>query len=222
MRRLMVVLAVLTLAVALGSMTASAQTGISLSTSSTSGITFMPAGSGDLSMLVAVGGSAAGLGALLGTTGFYSLTAAIPVALTLGPSSPLVFAAYTASSTLNFDITSGMGGTGTDLLKGTLALVSFAQVFSTGMTNTSGLVDITITGGTLQSFFLGNTGISQLTINLAGLGFLPSLSGPKGTTLKGGVLNALVVPEPKSMLLWGSGLVLFGIMLRRRLLAQSS
>lgn len=221
MRRLMVVLAVLTLAVALGSMTASAQTGISLSTSSTSGITFAPAGSGDLSMLVAVDGSAAGLGALLGTTGFYSLTAA-PVALMLGPSLSPVFAAYTASSTLNFDITSGMGGSGTDLLKGTLSLLSFAQAFSTGVTNTSGLVDITITGGTLQSFFSGNNGVSQLTIELAGLGFLPNLSGPMATTLEGGTLDALATPEPRSMLLYGSGLVLFGIMLRRRLLAQSS
>lgn len=221
MRKLMVVLAVLTLAVVLGSVTASAQTGISFSTSSTSGITFTPAGSGNLSMLVAVDGSAAGTGALLGTTGFYSLTAAIPVALLLGPSFSPFFAAYTASSTLNFDITSGMGGSGTDLLKGTLSLLSFAQAFSTGMTNPSGLVDITITGGTLQSFYSGSNGVSQLTIELAGLGFLPNLSGPMATNLEGGTLDALPTPEPSSMLLYGTGFLLFGTILRRRLLSRS-
>jgi hypothetical protein len=216
MRRLLLIFSVLTLAVTLGSMTASAQTGIDLSTSSTSGVTFTPTGGGDLSMAAAVFGSAAGLGSLLGTTGFYTVSGA-PVLLDLGANASPIFADYTASGTLNFEITSMPGGMGTVLLKGTLSLVDLAQVSSTGMANTSAVLNLVITGGTLQTFYAGNTGIGQLTIKLAGLGFLPSLGGAAATKLGSATLDALPTPEPWSMLLFGTGLVLFGIILRRRL-----
>jgi len=216
MRRTWVVLSVLALAVTFGSMTTNAQTGIALSTSSTSGITFMPTGSGDLSMAAGLFGSAAGLGGLLGTTGFYTLSGA-PIALTLGPSFSPDFADCTASGTLNFEITSKPGGLGTVLLTGTFTLVDLAQTFSTGMTNTSGIADLTLTGGSLEGAYPGKTGIAQLTINLAGLGFLPSLGGARSTKLGGATIDALPTPEPWSMLLYGSGLVLIGFVLRRRL-----
>jgi hypothetical protein len=216
MRKLGVVFAVLVLAVTFGALTTSAQTEIALSPSSTSGITFTATGGGNLSLAAGVFGSAAGLGSLLGTTGFYTLSGA-PIVLSLGPSFSPVFADYTASGTLNFMITSAPGGMGTDLLKGTLSLVDLIQGGSSGMTNTSAVADLTITGGTLQSFYQGNTGIGQLTINLAGLGFLPGLVGGKNTKLGSGTLDALPTPEPWSMLLYGSGLILVGIILRRRL-----
>jgi hypothetical protein len=215
-RKLSVVLSVLVLAVTFGSMTASAQTGIALSTSSTSGIAFTPECHGNLSMKTDVSGSAAGLGGLLGSTGFYSLSGA-PIALALGPSFSPIFADYTASGTLNFEITSMPGGLGTPLLMGTLTLVDLVQITTTGMTNTSGIADLTLTGGSLESAYPGKTGISQLTINLAGLGFLPSLKGAKSTKLGGATLDALPTPEPWSMLLYGSGLVVIGFVLRRRL-----
>jgi hypothetical protein len=176
----------------------------------------MSTGGGNLSLAAGVFGSAAGLGGLLGSTGFYSLSGA-PIALTLGPSFSPVFAEYTASGTLNFEITSKPGGLGTDLLSGTLTLVDLIQAATTGMTNTSGVADMTITGGSLKGDYPGLTGISQLNINLAGLGFLPSLSGAHSTKLNGATLNALPTPEPWSMLLYGSGLVLIGFVLRRRL-----
>jgi hypothetical protein len=216
MRRPWVVLSVLALALLFGSMPASAQTGIALSTSSTSGITFTSTGGGNLSLAAGVFGSAAGLGGLLGTTGFYTVSGG-PVALTLGPSVPNIFADYTASGLLNFEITSKSGGMGTDLLQGTLKLVDLVQVFTTGMSNTSGAADMTITGGTLAGDYSGATGISKLTINLAGLGFLPDLSGAMSTKLGGATLDALPTPEPWSMLLYGSGLILIGFVLRRRL-----
>jgi len=216
MRRPWVVLSVLALGVMFGSMPANAQTGIALSTSSTSGITFMSTGGGNLSLAAAVFGSAAGLGGLLGQTGFYTLSGA-PIKLTLGPSFSPVFAEYTASGTLNFDITSMPGGLGTDLLSGTLKLVDLIQGATTGMTNTSGVADMTITGGSLEGDYPGLTGISQLNINLKGLGFLPTLSGAASTKLNGATLDALPTPEPWSMLLYGSGLVLIGFVLRRRL-----
>jgi hypothetical protein len=216
MRRPWVVLSVLTLGVLFGSMTANAQTGIALSTSSTSGITFMSTGGGNLSMAAGVFGTAAGLGGLLGTNGFYTLSGA-PIVLTLGPSFSPIFADYTASGTLNFEITSKAGGMGTDLLMGTLSLVDLAQTFTTGMTNTSGVADMTITGGSLKGDYPGSTGIAKLTIDLAGLGFLPALSGAKSTKLGSATFDTLPTPEPWSMLLYGSGLVLIGFVLRRRL-----
>jgi hypothetical protein len=216
MRKTWLVLSVLALTATFGSMTARAQTAISLNTSTTKGITFTSTTMGNLMMGAALFGTAAGQGGLLGTTGFYSLNTPSPVTLTLGPSFSPFFADYTASGTLNFDITS-MNGGGTDLLKGTLSLVDLVQITSSGFTDTSVLTNIILTGGTLESSFPGGGAIGQLTINLAGLGFLPSLSGAISTNLRHGSIEALATPEPWSMLLYGSGLVLIGFVLRRRL-----
>jgi len=215
MRRPWVVLSVMTLGVLFCSMTANAQTGIALSGSSTSGITFTPTGGGNLSMAAGVFGSAAGLGNLLGTTGFYTLSGS--TLLTLGPSFSPIFADYTASGTLSFDITSGSGGTGTNLLQGTLTLVDLIQGGSTGNTNSSGVADMTITGGTLKGNYPGLTGIAKLTIDLTNLGFLPALPGAKSTKLGSATFDTVATPEPWSMLLYGSGLILIGFVLRRRL-----
>jgi hypothetical protein len=215
-RKLSVVLFILVLAVTFGSMNASAQTGIALSTSSTSGITFTPECGKNLSLKTDVSGSAAGLGGLLGTFGFYALSGT-PVVLTLGSSLSPLFADYSASGTLNFEITSKPGGMGTDLLMGTLTMVDLVQIASSGVTNTSVGADMTITGGSLIGDYPGKTGVSQLTINLAGLGFLPNLSASMATKLGGATLDALPTPEPWSMLLYGSGLLVIGFVLRRRI-----
>jgi hypothetical protein len=216
MRRSWVVLSVLALALLFGSMPASAQTGISLSPSSTSAITFTSTGGGDLSLAAGVFGTAAGQGALLGNNGFYTLSGG-PVALTLVNSFGTVFADYTASGLLNFDITTKSGGMGSPLLTGTLSLVDLIQGGSTGLTNTSAVADVTITGGSLSSDYPKASGIAQLTINLAGLPFLPTLSGAMSTKLGTSSIDPLPTPEPWSMLLYGSGLILIGFVLRRRL-----
>jgi hypothetical protein len=220
MRRPWVVLSVLALAFVLGAMPASAQTGIALSTSSTSGLTFTGTGSGNVSLAAGVMGSAAGLGGLLGTTGYYTLTGG-PIALSLSGALPPV-AVYTASGLLNFDITSLPGGGGTTLLKGTLQLVDLVQAFGTGTTNNLSTSDMVIASGTLAGDFPGATGISKLTINLGSL-FLPSLplNGAMSVKLGGATLDALPTPEPWTMLLYGSGLILIGFVLRRRLTGEA-
>jgi hypothetical protein len=50
---------------------------------------------------------------------------------------------------------------------------------------------------------------------------LPDLTTGTSTSLTSATLDPLTTPEPRSMLLYGTGLVLFGIMLRRRLLTHS-
>jgi hypothetical protein len=220
MRRPWVVLSVLALALLFGSMPASAQTGIDLSASTTSGITFTPTGGGNLSLAAGVFGTAAGQGALLGSNGFYTLSGG-PIALSLVSTFGTVFADYNATGLLSFDITSHSGGMGTTLLKGTLQLVDLVQAGTSGFSNTSATADMTITGGSLQGDYPKATGISQLTINLAGLGFLPNLSGAMSTKLGGASLDPLATPEPWSMLLYGSGLILIGFVLRRRLSGEA-
>jgi len=221
MRRPWVALSVLALALLFGSMPASAQTGIALSTSSTSGITFTGTGGGNVSMAAGLFGSAAGLGGLLGNTGYYTITGSEILTLVPPTVSPL-FAQYTASGLLNFDITSQSGCMGTVLLQGTLQLVNFVEAVGSGVSNTSGTADITITDGALKGSYSGLTGISKLNINFGSF-FLPNLplNGAMSTKLGSATLETLPTPEPWTMLLYGSGLILIGFVLRRRLAGEA-
>jgi len=198
MRKSLVIVALLGLSVILSSVTARAQTGI-------------------------IAGTTTGNGDLLGTNGYYSITGG-PVTLTLGNFLTNVFADYNAAGTLSFSDTTGSGGAGTVLLAGTLSLVDLAQTFSTGVTDTSLAANVTITGGSLMAPgepYANGDGIGQLTLNLSGLGYLPTSAG--GTaSLSVGTLNPATIdpaPELNSMLLFGTGLVVFGAILRRRLVA---
>ena len=209
MRKLMIALALSVVAFTFGSMNVLAQTGLTLGSNSSGAVTFSAGGS-SMSVGSGIDGSVAGNGALSGVTGTYSITGG-PVALTLVSSVPSVFAEYNASGTFGFDVTSGA----TTLLKGTLSLVQLVQVFSTGVTNPTLDVDLTLTGGTLTlpgEPFSNDLGISQIMLNLSGLGFLPTSSGG-GARLSSGTIDP--TPEPVSMLLFGSGLLAVGVFARR-------
>lgn len=220
MRKLLVGLSVLSLAVGFSSSTAKASTsGFVLGTGTTGGITFTPTGGGNQSMSLPVTntGTATGTGALLGSNGFYFLSGG-PVALTnvTADNIPLLqIAFYTASGTLNFEINSNSTETGTDLLSGTLTLVDLLQGGATGTTNILATVDMNVTGGTDQPVFDSN-GIARFIIDLSGTGYLPTATSAKTATFEAGSTFD-VTPEPTSMLLFGSGLLAITIMLRRKL-----
>jgi hypothetical protein len=223
MRKLLVGLSLLTLAVGFTSLTAKASTtGFDLGTGTSGGITFTPTGGGNQSMSLPVTntGTATGKGSLLGTHGFYFLSGG-PVALTdVFNFPPLLIAFYTASGTLNFEIDANSTDTGTDLLIGTLTLVNLAQVGVNDLTKIFATVDMHVTGGTDQAAF-GNNGNARFRIDLIGIGYLPTASGPTTarfdhhSTFLGSTID--VAPEPTSMLLFGSGLLAITIMLRRKL-----
>lgn len=223
MRKSLFALALLGFAVILNSATASAQTGITLNANTSGEITFGVDG-GSLSVGAGgIAGTTTGNGSLLGTDGYYSIAGG-PVTLTLVSSLANVFADYDATGTLTFSDTAGPGGTGTLLLQGTLSLVDVAQTFSTGVTDTSLAANITITGGSLMSAgepYANGEGIGQLTLNLSGLGYLPTSAG--GTaSLSVGTLNPTALsptPEVNSMFLFGTGLLGFGGLLRRKFTA---
>lgn len=220
MRKLLVGLSVLTLAVGFSSLTARASTTGFVSGMGTSGgITFTPTGGGNQSMSLPVTntGTATGMGALLGTNGFYFLDGG-PVALTNVAADEIpgiFFAFYTASGTLNFEINPNSADTGTDILLGTLTFVNLSQVGVTGLTDIFATVDMKVTGGTAQAAF-HDKGIAKFIIDLSSTGYLPTASGPTTATFDPGSTFD-VAPEPTSMLLFGSGLLAIAIMLRRQL-----
>jgi hypothetical protein len=218
MRKLIIALAALTLAITLSSSSAKAQTGLTLSANSSGTITF--AANGASVTMSSLAGSVTGSGALTGTNGFYSISGP-SVTLTLISSLPTVFAEYNASGIVNFDISTGPGGSGTTLLKGTLSLVDLEQASSIGITDPVLNANLTVTGGSLsgagEPFALGaGSGVGVLTLDLSGVGYLPTSSGGRAA-LESGSFDP--TPEPTSMLLFGSGVLAFGIILRRRLIA---
>jgi hypothetical protein len=218
MRKLLVGLSVLTLAVGFSSLTARASTtGFVLGGGTSGGITFTPTGGGNQSMSLpgTNTGIATGKGSLVGTNGFYFLDGG-PVALKniAADNVPPFLAFFTASGTLNFEIDSNSTDTGTDILLGTLTLVNLTQFGGSGATDIFATVDMHITAGTAQPTF-GTLGIARFIIDLTGTGYLPTASGPTTATFESGSFD--VAPEPTSMLLFGSGLLAITIMLRRQL-----
>src|SRR5579862_132548 len=217
MRKLNAILGVLVFGIAFSSDPAKASTGITLSSSQASSISFSPTGplipgSQDVSISLSApfgsNNSAVGFGGLLGLSGFYSLTGG-PIDLTFVGGLPGVFALYSAASTtLSFQINSAANGSGTDLLSGTVTLVDVSQILGFGHTNDFASANMTITGGTDQLFYPGSIGIAQFDINLAST-FLPDLSGTFKTNLTNGS-RLDPAPELNTLLLSGTSLLLLG------------
>ena len=217
MRSLGTVLFVLALGIVFSVNPADASTGITLSSSQASSVSFSPIGNQNLSVTFSApfssGNTAVGLGALLGLTGFYNVTGG-PVDLSLVAKVPGLFALYSAANTtLSFSINSAPDGSGSDLLSGTLKLVDLSEVFGSGHTDDFGIANMAITGGIDQAFFPGNTGIARFNIDLDSK-FLPDLS----STFKTNITNGTTLdpaPELNTLVLSGTSLLLLGRLLRR-------
>jgi hypothetical protein len=211
MRKLIIVLVVCALGVGFGSMTASAATStVTLDPSSPITVTF---GAGGSSVTFApTSGVASGTGLFAGTLSYGLSAGTVP--LTQVFSAP-PFAGYTATpeSPITFVLNS-MGG---PLLTGRIDLGNLTQLSSTVV---SAVADLDITGGTICSHITCGIDLGSVVLNLAvPNAFLPT-SDLSATMLGGtavlGSFTALATPEPSSILLFGTGLLAVGGILRRR------
>jgi hypothetical protein len=197
MRKAIFLSAVMALAIALSAMTVSASdSGVTLSAPTTGTITF----SGDSSSLTMTiagplnGVALSGTGAFAGATSF--TVSGSPLAFTGVSGSP---GDFTSSGTLSFMLN---GGT---LLTGTLSNIT--------LTTLSHEPNMVILSGSLS-------GGGQVTLIVDVDTPLSKLMGSELATLSAGeAFSPTVTPEPGTMLLFGSGLLLVAGVLRRKLIA---
>jgi hypothetical protein len=196
MRKAIFLSAVIAFAITLSAMTVSASdSGVTLSAPSTGTITFSGS-SASLTMTVAgplTGVAFSGTGAFAGATSF--TLSGSPLAFTGISGSP---GDFTSSGTLSFALNSG------SLFTGTLSNITL-----TTLTHEPNMV--------ILSGSLGAGGQVTLIIDVD-----KPLSGIMGTefgTLSAGEAFNTVTPEPGTMLLFGSGLLLVAGVLRRKLIA---
>jgi PEP-CTERM motif len=212
MRNLLIGMVVLA-AMTLGATTTKAQTQIALGTSTSGTITFSSSGSPASTVNVAfddVGGAAS----TVPDSGLYTYTIAggglVNVTLTSAGAGY-----YTASNT-SVPI-SILGGGGT--LTGTLTLVDLLQLSSNGYVNIDPSVDanLVVTGatGVLAPYLSAGSGGLTITLNLGSTTAINLLNGSETVKVSNG--NIMPSPEPSSMLLFGSGLLVFAGILRRQL-----
>ena len=196
MRKAFFIPAVMILAMALSAMTASASDSVvNLSFPTTATATFS-GNSASLTMTLtgSVGGFASlGSGVFAGAT---SVTlSGGPLAFTGVSGSP---GDFTSGGTLNFSLNGGA------VFTGTLSDIT--------LTTVSGAPNMVILSGKL-------TGGGQVTIILDVNTPLASLTGSELGTFSAGEGLSTVTPEPGTMLLFGSGLLLVAGVLRRKLIA---
>lgn len=165
--------------------------------------------------LGAVAGGGTGSGGFLGKNGFYSITGG-GVTATLTSVNTCTTCVWSLGGSLNFAYGTHPGGS--DLLTGTFTLVSLTQTqhVNGGAFNQAMVMNFTATGGTLQSYFQNNQGALSLNIQFTTNNSLMTL--PKGRSRFGWIVDGDVTanPEPGTMALLGSGILLIGGLLRRR------
>lgn len=120
----------------------------------------------------------------------------------------------TQSAPVAFTIGSSPGGN--DLLIGSLQLVDIVQNATGGIFNDALVINLTVTGGSLQNLFAGNNGSVQLTIKFSSGQDLTKIL--KGQTFLAEVISGGVfpVPEPGSLTLLGAGLLGFAGLCRKK------
>jgi PEP-CTERM motif len=197
MRKAIFLSAVMALAIALSAMTVSASdSGVTLSAPTTGTITFS-GDSASLTMTIAGplnGVALSGTGAFAGASTF--TVSGSPLAFTGVSGSP---GDFTSSGTLSFMLN---GGT---LLTGTLSNITLTTLsHEPNMVILSGSLS---TGGQVTLIVDVDTPLSKL------------MSSELATLSAGEAFSPTVTPEPGTMLLFGSGLLLVAGVLRRKLIA---
>jgi hypothetical protein len=208
---------------------ASAQSNIVLGTSITQ-LEFLSTGSGNFDLFSCskvhngkctpgpVQGKATGEGQILGNNGFYGIANGSAIHGTLTNGQNCVVCVWTLTGSMSFTFTSQINGGGVDLLNGTFTLQTMTQTKNIigGSFNQSLVVNFTPTGnGKLMPYFVKNP-----TIEL-NIGFTTAKSlanDPKGNMRFGWITNGNLsaTPEPGTMALLGSGILLVGGFLRKK------
>jgi len=165
--------------------------------------------------ICSLGGTASGTGQLLsGPTSYQFINTAGAITLTLANAALNQWNVLQTSNTIfNY-------GTNGSLLSGFLDLLNFQQNPGSkgGEFNYTGNANLTITGGSLASAFSSSNGVLDLTVFFRSTTNLESLLGGSakiGSQIASG--SVLPSPEPSSILMLGSGLMLAGGMLRSKL-----
>jgi PEP-CTERM motif len=197
MRKVYAISAVLTLAVAFGALTASASnSSVTLSAPSTGTITFSGNnGSPIMTITGPLNGMALGGTAALASATSFTLSGG-PVLFTKAPGDP---GDYASTGTLSFLLNNGT------LLTGTLSNITLGQQGK-----------MVVLAGTLNGEQV------SMIIDLQFGTPLSKLKVPHSTelgTFSAGEAAGSVMPEPGTMLLFGSGLLLVAGVLRRRVIA---
>jgi PEP-CTERM motif len=215
MRKYLLSLGLLFLATAVWSSSAAAQSITTLGTASSTTVSFTT-GVGTTGMAVVATSGPAGFpsGPLLATTTSWSLD---PGSLTITPNLTAT-GTYAVSGTLNFTLKDAASVT---VLTGTLSFPDAELSLKSSGDLLTLNANLTILSGTIctSSPSVCGSGAQnsvQLTVLLSGNHAAGRFAS--GNVTIGNAAN-LVTPEPTSMLLFGTGLLAFGGILRRKLLA---
>jgi hypothetical protein len=217
MKRFFISLAFAILATTIGSSNLAAQSITTLGTASSTTVSFTTGvGTTGMAVLATTGNAGFSSGPLLATATSWSLD---PGSLTFTPNFNFGAAGtYTVSGTLNFTLKDASSAT---VLTGTLTFPDAElSIKSSGDLLTLN-ANLEIVGGSICTASPsvcgpGGQNSVQLTVLLAG-NHATGRFGSGNVTI-GNAAN-LVTPEPTSMLLFGTGLLAFGGILRRKLLA---
>jgi uncharacterized protein (TIGR03382 family) len=215
MRKLLIPLSVLVL-MAAGVSTAFAQNGISLGASAANSFVFTGTGGGDWTLGISASGTATGEGAWSPISGMYAINGSSIIGT-------LTYQCLTCVTPINTWDISGPAASfsiGT-LLTGSLQLVDLSQTGRAGNFNYEGVANLDVTGGSDASLVggIGKKIVVTLGITFPSGANLADLA--KGATLGANIGSAVSpTPEPGSMALAGSGLLLLGWLVRRRRTAK--